>query len=142
MMRGKCYSEKGEGRGLHIIRHVFAAVLIAVGFALVFGIFVQMLWNWLMPSLFNISRITYGQAFGLMILARLIFGSGGHHRRGPYGIPRGGHGLHHLAWHGCSKEDHGIEDWRQYDTWWNTEGREAFKKYVDRTASGREGSPS
>lgn len=145
MFKGYCHSEGGERRGPRFIGRVLAGIAIAVVFSAVFGIFVQMLWNWLMPSIFNLGRITYGQAFGLMILARLIFGSVGHHRRGPHGFGRGRHGFRRMAWHGCSKEDaanHDIEDWRHYDAWWNAEGREAFKKYVDNQGSGKAGNAS
>jgi hypothetical protein len=144
MFKGNCHSERSERRGMHIFGRVAAGIVIAVAFAAVFGIFVQMLWNWLMPSLFNLARITYGQAFGLMILARLIFGVG-HHGRGPHGFGRGRRGFRHMAWHGCSKEDassHEIEDWRHYDAWWNAEGREAFRKYVDSQGSGKTGDAS
>jgi hypothetical protein len=139
MFKGHCHSERGERRGLRFIGRIVAGIAIAVAFALVFGIFVQMLWNWLMPSIFNLGRITYGQAFGLMILARLVFGSMGHHRRGPHGFGMGKHGFYHMPWRGCSKEDaanHAIEDWQHYDAWWNAEGREAFKKFVDNQGRG------
>lgn len=144
MFKGYCHSEKGEGRGPRFIGRVAIGIAIAVAFALVFGIFVQMLWNWLMPALFNLGRITYGQAFGLMLLARLVFGVG-HHGRGPHGFGRGRHGFHHMSWHGCSKEDaanHEIEDWRHYDAWWNAEGREAFRRYIDNQGSGKAGNAS
>jgi hypothetical protein len=144
MFKGNCHSERSERRGMHIFGRVAAGIVIAVAFAAVFGIFVQMLWNWLMPSLFNLARITYGQAFGLMILARLIFGVG-HHGRGPHGFGRGRHGFRHMTWHGCTGEDasnNEIEDWRHYDAWWNAEGREAFRKYVNSQGRGKAGDAS
>ncbi len=39
-----------------------------------FGFLVMSLWNWLMPSLFGIHAITFWQAFGLLILSRILFG--------------------------------------------------------------------
>jgi hypothetical protein len=38
------------------------------------GLLVLLLWNWLMPALFGFRSIGYWQAFGLLILARLLFG--------------------------------------------------------------------
>jgi len=46
-------------------------------FALAFGWFVMLLWNWLMPAIFGLGAITYWQAFGLVVLAKLIFGAVG-----------------------------------------------------------------
>ena len=140
MFTGFCYSEKGEKRGPRFILRVLGCIALAIAFALVFGIFVQMLWNWLMPSLFNLGTVTYIQAFGLMILARLVFGSCGHHRdhHSP-GWRRDG--FHRLAWRGCDKTDAAnsdIKDWQHYDAWWQEQGRDAFKKYLDSRGQGKE----
>ncbi len=34
---------------------------------------VFMLWNWLMPTMFDIQKVSWLQAIGLTILARLLF---------------------------------------------------------------------
>ncbi len=51
---------------------VFAAGIVAV---------VMLLWNWLIPTIFGITTITYWQAAGLLILSRILFGAfwKGHH---------------------------------------------------------------
>jgi len=56
----------------------------------VFGAAVMLLWNWLMPSLFNLTMIDFWQALGIVILCRILFGSFGglHHHRA-----HRGHGL-------------------------------------------------
>jgi len=36
---------------------------------------VQMLWNWLVPGIFGLGKITFFQAFGLKLLLGLTFGS-------------------------------------------------------------------
>jgi hypothetical protein len=50
-----------------------------------------------------------------------------HHRRHRHGG--------HWGWGGaCSSEDTAngdIKDWRRYHEWWDAEGREAFKMYID-----------
>jgi len=56
------------------VAHVFFGLVAVAGFALLFGLVVMWLWNWLLPDLFGISVIGYWQAFGLVILARILFG--------------------------------------------------------------------
>ena len=38
---------------------------------------VMSLWNWLMPSLFQLGMITFWQALGLLALCRILFGGFG-----------------------------------------------------------------
>jgi len=143
MFKGNCCTDKNGKRGPRFIGHVLRGIAIALVFVMVFGIFVHMLWNWLMPPIFNLGTITWSQAFGLMVLARLLFGSMGHHGRDHHGFGRGKHGFHRLSWpgYGCAtgnEANHDIEDWEHYDAWWNAEGREAFRKYVGKQGSGKE----
>ena len=56
------------------------AVLIVIG-----GEIVMRLWNWLAPQLFGWRQINFWQAFGLLALCRILFGSHsfrGSHRSG------------------------------------------------------------
>jgi hypothetical protein len=48
----------------------------------VFSIAVMSLWNWLMPALFGSRLITFWQALGLLVLARILFGRFGGPGRG------------------------------------------------------------
>jgi hypothetical protein len=63
-----------------------AAVVATVAIGFVFGFAVMWLWNWLMPDLFGLRPIGFWQAFGLLVLARVLFG----------GV-RGGSGRH-MRW--------------------------------------------
>ena len=123
-------STRCGGKGPRIAARIGRGILIGLAFVLVFGIFVQLLWNWLMPGVFGLREITYGQAIGMIVLAKILFGAKG---RPGFAGRWGGHGP--WAWGGpCSGEDTAnghIRDWRQYDAWWEAEGREAFKKYSD-----------
>ena len=47
-------------------------IVITVFFVL--GFVVMALWNWLMPPIFGLHTITYWQAYGLLILSKLLFG--------------------------------------------------------------------
>lgn len=54
-----------------------AKVLLAVGLIALLGILLglplQLLWNWLMPTIFNLPTITFWQAMGLNIMASILF---------------------------------------------------------------------
>ncbi|HUP04282.1 MAG TPA: hypothetical protein VMU19_09850 [Bryobacteraceae bacterium] len=52
---------------------LWIAPLAVLAFA-VFGFVVMLLWNWLMPALFALPRIGYWQAWGLLLLCKLLFG--------------------------------------------------------------------
>lgn len=43
------------------------------------GHVVRLLWNWLIPPISGWSEITFGQAIGLLVLARILFGGRGGH---------------------------------------------------------------
>lgn len=43
-------------------------------FVVLGGLVVQWLWNWLLPALFGVPRVTFWQALGLLALCRILFG--------------------------------------------------------------------
>ena len=86
--------EKSAGTTSHGIRHVLGGSALVAVFIFILGIFVRLLWNWLMPGIFGLRAITYFEAVGLMLLARLLFGRVGQKRdhagylSGKYGFRR------------------------------------------------------
>ncbi len=58
---------------------VLGMIVMAVGLALLFGFVVMLLWNWLMPDIFGLRKITYWQAWGLVVLSHILFKSTGRH---------------------------------------------------------------
>ena len=64
---------------------VVAPLFIAL-FVFVAGGVVMLLWNWLLPPLFDWPRITLLQGFGLLALCRILFGG--------FGGGGGGHSKH------------------------------------------------
>jgi hypothetical protein len=56
---------------------IFTAVMIVVGIfalaALLFGLPLMLLWNWLMPVIFGLPTITFWQAVGLNFLSSILF---------------------------------------------------------------------
>ncbi len=59
-------------------------ILLGIGGVALLGLLLMSLWNALLPGLFHAPEITFWQALGLFILAKLLFGGmhSGHHARG------------------------------------------------------------
>jgi hypothetical protein len=111
----RCVREGGVGR---IVGWTFIGVFVAAFFALVFGLAVKALWNWIMPAVFGLGVITYWQAFGIIVLAKILF-SGIH---SPHGHDR------HLPPFARARGS--------YDRWWREEGRAAFDEWMKGQAGG------
>ncbi len=118
-------SERGT-RILKIIGMVLAGITFAAAFALLFGFLVQYLWNWVMPDLFGLKAITYWQAFALLILAKIFFGSFGRHSKGDHGACGPG------RWPGHRNGFLSRHEKKHFDQYWNEEGKSAFEEYVKR----------
>ena len=59
--------------------------VIGITAVVVFGFVVMILWNWLAPVVFGARTISFGQALGILVLSKILFG-------GFRGRPRdGGH---------------------------------------------------
>jgi hypothetical protein len=95
----------------------------------------MVLWNWVIPQIFHLGEIGYWQGFGILLLAKIIFGAFGGRgpgrnlwRGNPWG---GGNPFRKESWH---KGDwHGDKEWWRYaHDFWNEEGKEAFGRFVDR----------
>jgi hypothetical protein len=58
---------------------VLGGVLLVVALLAALGLAVMLLWNWLMPEIFDLPRIGFLQAVGLTVLCHLLFklGAGG-----------------------------------------------------------------
>ncbi len=56
---------------------IVGAPLAIALFVIVGGGVVMLLWNWLLPPLFNLPEITLLQGFGLLALCRILFGGWG-----------------------------------------------------------------
>ena len=61
------------------------AILGMLLFVFIGGEVVQLLWNWLLPTLFGWRPITFWQALGLLALCRILFGGFGCAR--PWPLP-------------------------------------------------------
>ncbi|MGB7297363.1 MAG: hypothetical protein WBC70_17435 [Candidatus Aminicenantales bacterium] len=134
------FASRHGSKALRIAGLTIAGVAFAVLFALVFGLVVKILWNWLMPAIFGLGEITFWQAFGIVLLAKILFGSGhGHSHRDP-----------HERFEDHFKDrfkrfvrsDEAAEGdapvpgngrrWRHFRQYWKDEGQAAFESYVQK----------
>lgn len=63
-----------------IIIYVLGSIAFIAILALLFSLPTMWLWNWLMPSLFGITKITWLQALGVNFLSGILF-KGGNYKR-------------------------------------------------------------
>jgi len=80
--------EMGEAIAKEISHTIAKKIAIGIAFFFGFlffvafgGVAVLLLWNWLMPDIFSLRRLTFWEALGLLALCRILFG----------GFGRGGH---------------------------------------------------
>ncbi|MTJ81542.1 MAG: hypothetical protein F8N37_11045 [Telmatospirillum sp.] len=91
-------------------------LLVVGSFALLFGSVTMLLWNAIIPEISSLPVITFWQAVGLLVLARLLTGRFSH-----------GHGYHGRRRFGRHRP--GMTTPEQYAEWWETEGEAAFRAY-------------
>jgi len=125
------YFEKAWYRGLKIVGWVILGAIAIVGFSFLFGYFVMLLWNWLMPELFGLATITFWKAFGIILLARLIFGGFKHSRSDRHYDGR--HNYRYFnRWRKDGCKSGKMKDWRYFDDYWSEEGEKSFNEFVDK----------
>ena len=124
-------------RFLRIAGWTLFGVVMAVAFAFVFGLVVKWLWNWLMPAIFGLGVISYWQAFGIVLLVKLLFGGFGsrsHDHKDRFSHPWHDHRPRFMS-------DFRSKDWshqkerqyaRHYRDFWQNEGKKAFEEYIRR----------
>jgi hypothetical protein len=78
-------------RGLHCVKHGFVHILFGVAIVAGFSAITMLLWNWLAPSLFGWTAISFWQALGLLALSRILFGGFGSGDRRMFAVGRGFH---------------------------------------------------
>ena len=110
---------------------LYAVLGIAGAFllGLLFGNLIMWLWNWLMPSLFELRTIGFWEGLGLFLLAKILFGFGGSSSSsdGDKKHPKHGKRPHH---HG-EGEKRDWKDWEYYDDWWEEDGKTSFHAYAE-----------
>ncbi|WP_222982935.1 hypothetical protein [Flagellimonas meishanensis] len=121
-----------ERKAEHYLKKIIKVFMMVLIFTVLFllAIYVLMyLWNWLMPDLFGLSTINYWQAFGIMVMAKLLFGFGGGGGKSKGSSSKQGR---HKASNRCGSLRRDFEEWKHYEKFWKEEGEEAYKAYVER----------
>ncbi|NQZ43041.1 MAG: hypothetical protein HRT65_01940 [Flavobacteriaceae bacterium] len=108
---------------------VFVFAIFIIGLFFLACYVLMRLWNWLMPDIFDLGTISYWQAVGVLVLAKLLFGFGG-------GGSSSNKGSKSKKWEKRTKErcnswKKDQEEWKLYDRFWKEEGETAFKKFVE-----------
>jgi hypothetical protein len=131
------------GMFFKILGGAIVGLIVTAAFSLVIGAVVMVLWNWLMFDIFGLAAINYWQAFGIVLLAKLVFGGFGRHFMPPFG-GRKWPGRH---WGEQSKDcdeyakrcrefarHRGFShNWRlddDYEEWWKNEGSKSFEEHM------------
>jgi len=71
--------ERGVKRGFHKFFHGLFCLILGTAIFAVLGLVVMWLWNWLLPSIFGITAISFWQALGILALSKILFGGFGKH---------------------------------------------------------------
>ncbi|HUU38841.1 MAG TPA: hypothetical protein VMW46_11645 [Candidatus Desulfaltia sp.] len=136
----RTFAARHGSTALRIFGLTIAGVGFAVLFAFVFGLVVKVLWNWLMPAIFGLGEITFWQAFGIVLLAKLLFGAGHGHSHKDHHERFESHFQDRFKRFVRSEEAHeegapvpgNGRKWRHFRQYWQDEGRAAFESYVQR----------
>lgn len=85
-------------------------ILVLMAFFIVLiGSVVMGLWNWLMPALFNLPLISFGQALGLTALSRILTGN------------------YLFGWSSAGSKEHWQQKRQMWDKWSNMSAEERTK---------------
>jgi hypothetical protein len=99
-------------------------------FGLLFGFLIQFLWNATLAEMFGFPALSFWQAIGLFILAKLFFGFGGGGGSSRSGRKRKKKKESDDQGPGVEPEDAaGLPDDEAFRKYWRQEGRESYDAY-------------
>lgn len=150
-MTSKCGDFFKTRKPLKIVGMVLGGIILAAVMAFLLGWVIMLLWNWLMPALFGLGTINYWQGFGILFLAKLLFGFGSGHssdsgnKKDKKGTIKGeiGNEIKKEFKKEFEKEfekEFNSTYEEKYEKWWSTEGRVSFEEYMKSKASPEESS--
>lgn len=117
-------SGSSKSRVAKIVAMVVLGIVGLAVLALIFGIFVKLLWNALMPAIFGLPEIGFWQAVGLVVLAHIFFGGEHRHRYERSSRTSRKEPSDESSFHSEMERD--------YRLFWREEGREAFRDWIRR----------
>ncbi len=146
--------KNGFRKVIRIAGFVVLGILGAAVIAFLFGFFVMLLWNWLMPSIFGVREINFWEAFGFVLLIKLLFGGENginvknisqENRRKKHGDVCYKTKAEDMPWQEelkTWKPDGSAENWKYFDSYWKKEGRKAFDSYIRKIVEGQKNDDS
>ena len=99
---------------------LFAIVIVLV--AIGFGLLLQLLWNIVIVDIFSVPTISFWQAVGLFVVAKLFFGFG-------IGGSRSHHGGRKRWAKKFDKRGRSLEKDEDFQAFWSEEGKAAYEAY-------------
>jgi len=125
----KTVEKKVESTLKKVVKVIAMIVLGGILFLLA-NYLLMRLWNWLMPDLFGVGTVTYWQALGIFVIAKLLFGFGG----GGGGKSKSGssHKKKVKSSNKCTSWRRDFDEWQHYDQFWKEEGEVAYKAFVEK----------
>lgn len=109
---------------------LFVVGIAALGivFFAAFGYVVMWLWNHVLAGVFDVPSVTFWQALGLFVLAKVFFGFGGGTQGGAK--PHGRHAKHaeRRAAETTDEQVPGTDD--RFKQYWRDEGKRAYEAYL------------
>lgn len=113
------------------IGKVIFGIIFAVIVAVIIGYVVMELWNWLMPSIFDLREITYWESVGMLLLSKILFSGFGHKHESNHHKKESKNS--HIKRQSASKFfGNKCEDWAMYNDYWKEEGEKGFKEFVEK----------
>ena len=113
---------------------VIGILLLLVGL----GFLIQFLWNVTIASMFDLPGISYWQAVGLFILAKLFFSVGRYGRSSKFRYRK------RYSWkhRGESEDKPDPNNAATFSEFWQEEGQEAYEAFLANPSEGEEGEES
>lgn len=113
-----------------IVKNV-SLLFLGVLIILLFGTSLTLLWNWLMPDLFGIQKISLIQGFGVFALSKIIFGGfSGESKDKKDKKKMNDYNQVDLRKPSINLHSNNIYD-DLFEKWWTEEGQSIFEKYLN-----------
>ena len=112
---------------MDMVMGVLIGLVVAIVALIVFTFIFMWIWNLVMPDVFGVKQLTPWQAFGILLLAKLLFGGFGQHH------PGSRHPDRFRRW----ARGNGTDGWSHYGRFWREKGDNAVEGLIDRARAGK-----
>lgn len=135
----ECGKDFDKAEGAMKVLKVIGMIILGIAALFAFGLVVMLLWNWLMPLIFNLTTLTYWQSLGVLALCVILFGriGGGSgsedkkNKKRPIRDSIKDEIKKEFEKEFAKEKQAANENYDDmYDKWWNEEGESLFEKYM------------